>query len=144
MQRSDPKLTLGIPVYNGAVYLGQLFDCLCAQTFTDYEAIISDNASIDATEPICRDVVAASDSRPRYYRNPRNIGAAPNFNRVFQLASSRYFKWTAHDHLLTQTYLERRVAVRVSICHAAIQVINAELHSLGCEPSADGLLMRGG
>ncbi len=110
MNRTGPRLSLGIPVYNGAAYLAQLFDCLRAQTFTEYEAIISDNASIDATEQICRRVTA-SDSRFRYSRNDDNIGAAPNFNRVFEQATGRYFKWTAHDDLLAPTYLERCVAV---------------------------------
>jgi glycosyltransferase involved in cell wall biosynthesis len=138
MARSRPKLSLGIPVYNGEAYLEQLFDSLRAQTFTDFEAIISDNASSDATEPICRRV-AGSDPRFRYHRNQRNIGAAPNFNGVFQQASGRYFKWTAHDDLLAPTYLERCVEVLdqdrgVSVCHAAIQVVNAELQPLGYAP----------
>ena len=110
MDRTSPKLSLGIPVYNGAAYLAQLFDCLRGQTLTDYEAIISDNASTDATEQICRRV-AAADPRFRYQRNARNIGAAPNFNRVFEQATGQYFKWTAHDDLLAPTYLERCVAV---------------------------------
>jgi hypothetical protein len=134
MNRTGPRLSLGIPVYNGAAYLAQLFDCLRAQTFTEYEAIISDNASIDATEQICRRMTA-SDSRFRYLRNECNIGAAPNFNRVFELASGHYFKWTAHDDLLAPTYLERCVAVLdddpgVSVCHAAIQVVSAGLRPL--------------
>ncbi len=134
MNRIGPKLTLGIPVYNGAAYLAQLFDCLRTQTFIDYEAIISDNASTDGTEQICRRMTAA-DARFRYERNAANIGAAPNFNGVFEQATGRYFKWTAHDDLLAPTYLERCVAVldddpSVSVCHAAIQVVNAELQPL--------------
>jgi glycosyltransferase involved in cell wall biosynthesis len=134
MNRTDPKLTLGIPVYNGEAYLEQLFACLRAQTFTDYEAIISDNASTDRTEQICRAAVA-SDPRFRYHRNERNIGAAPNFNSVFEQGVGRYFKWTAHDDLLAPTYLERCVErldddPSVSVCHAAIQVVNADLQPL--------------
>jgi hypothetical protein len=138
MTRTDPKLSLGIPVHNGAAYLAQLFDCLRAQSFTDFEAIICDNASTDATEQICRRVTAA-DQRFRYQRNERNIGAAPNFNRVFEQASGRYFKWTAHDDLMAPTYLERCIAILeqdpgVSVCHAAIQVVNAELRPLSFDP----------
>jgi glycosyltransferase involved in cell wall biosynthesis len=134
MTRIGPKLSLGIPVYNGAAYLTQLFECLRGQTFTDFEAIISDNASTDATEQTCRRMTA-SDPRFRYVRNPHNIGAAPNFNHVFELASGRYFKWTAHDDLLAPTYLERCVKVldedpSVSVCHAAIQVVNADRQAL--------------
>ncbi len=138
MNRIGPKLTLGIPVYNGAAYLAQLFDCLRAQTFTDYEAIISDNASTDATEQICRRMTA-SDPRFRYERNASNIGAARNFNRVFEQATGRYFKWTAHDDLLAPTYLERCVAAldgdpSISVAHATIQVVNAELQPLSYDP----------
>src|SRR6187200_165495 len=138
MTRTGPKLSLGIPVHNGAAYLAQLFDCLRAQSFTDFEAIICDNASTDATEQICRRVTAA-DPRFRYQRNDRNIGAAPNFNRVFEQASGRYFKWTAHDDLMAPTYLERCIAIleqdpSVSVCHAAIQVVNAELRPLNFDP----------
>ncbi len=138
MPRNGPKLSLGIPVHNGAAYLAQLFDCLRAQTFTDFEAIISDNASTDATEQICRRVTAA-DPRFRYQRNERNIGAARNFNRVFEQASGYYFKWTAHDDLLAPTYLERCIALldedpSVSVCHAAIQVVSADLRPLSYDP----------
>ncbi len=134
MTRTGPKLSLGIPVHNGAAYLAQLFDCLRAQTFTDFEAIIRDNASTDATEQICRRITAA-DPRFRYERNERNIGAAPNFNLVFEEAAGRYFKWTAHDDLMAPTYLERCVATldedpSVSVCHATIQVVNADLRPL--------------
>ncbi len=134
MNRTDPTLTLGIPVHNGAAYLEQLFECLRAQTFTDFEAIISDNASTDGTEQICR-VATAADPRFRYQRNERNIGAAPNFNRVFEQGAGRYFKWTAHDDLLAPTYLERCIErlegdPSVSVCHAAIQVVNADRQPL--------------
>ncbi len=138
MTRTGPKLSLGIPVYNGVAYLAQLFECLRAQTFADFEAIISDNASTDGTEQICREVVAV-DPRFRYQRNERNIGAAPNFNRVFEQAVGRYFKWTAYDDLLAPTYLERCIKVldqdpSVSVCHAAIQVVNADREPLGYDP----------
>ena len=138
MTRTRPKLSLGIPVFNGAAYLAQLFECLRAQTFADFEAIISDNASTDGTEQICREVIAL-DPRFRYRRNRRNIGAAPNFNRVFEQGTGRYFKWTAHDDLLAPTYLERCVQLleddpSVSVAHAAIQVVNADREPLGYDP----------
>jgi len=148
MRPDRPKLSLGIPVYNGARYLPELFECLGNQTFTDFEAIISDNASTDGSEEICRQV-AASDPRFSYLRNPHNVGAAPNFNLVFEQAAGQYFKWAAHDDLLAPTYLERCVAVldedpSVSVCHADIQVVDAErqpLHydaDLGRYMDADG------
>lgn len=67
--------------------------------------IISDNASTDATEEISRSFVA-NDSRFRYYRNDVNRGIAFNWNRTFELASGRYFKWAAHDDICGSRYLE--------------------------------------
>jgi glycosyltransferase involved in cell wall biosynthesis len=97
-----------MPVHNGAATLRPALDALRAQTFTDFEVIISDNASTDATEEICR-AYAARDPRIRYERNAENLGAAGNFNRVFARARGTYFKWFACDDLLAPEYLERCV-----------------------------------
>lgn len=108
MINQTPRLSIGLPVYNGAAFLGEALDSLLAQTFGDFELLISDNASTDATEAICRDR-AARDRRVRYVRNETNVGAMQNFNGVFALARGEYFKWAAHDDLHEPTYLERCV-----------------------------------
>lgn len=95
---TTPTLSIGLPVYNGERYLGEALEALLAQTYTDFELIISDNASDDATESICRDV-AARDPRIRYLRQPVNIGVDPNHHYTLQQARGRYFKWAAHDDL---------------------------------------------
>jgi glycosyltransferase involved in cell wall biosynthesis len=69
---------------------------MVAQDVEDFELIVSDNASEDATDEIVKEY-AASDPRIRYYRNDRNLGLSRNFNRVFGLSTGKYFKWTAHD-----------------------------------------------
>jgi glycosyltransferase involved in cell wall biosynthesis len=102
-------VSLGMPVYNGDAYLREALDSLVGQTFADLDIIITDNASTDGTEEICRDF-ASRDARVRYHRLPKNIGAAPNFNHVFALSGSRYFKWCAHDDLISPNYVERCVA----------------------------------
>ncbi len=99
-----------MPVYNGQNYLAETMESLLAQTCTDFELVISDNASTDRTETICREY-AVRDERIRYYRQEENVGASANYNRVFELARGVYFKWAAHDDLLAPTYLERCVAV---------------------------------
>jgi glycosyltransferase involved in cell wall biosynthesis len=104
-----PRVSIGLPVFNGEKFLSHAIGSILTQTYTDFELIISDNASTDRTERICRDH-AASDRRIRYYRNDRNLGAAVNFNRIFELASGEYFKWAAHDDMLAPEYLERCVA----------------------------------
>ena len=51
----SPRLTIGLPVYNGERYLPQTLSCLLAQTFGDFELIVCDNASGDSTKEICLD-----------------------------------------------------------------------------------------
>ncbi len=99
--QDPPTLTIGLPVYNGEKYLRQALDSLLAQSFTDFELIISDNASTDSTSSICREY-AARDARIRYVHQPTNIGAAPNHNLLPTLARGRYFKWASHDDLYDQ------------------------------------------
>ncbi|HEX5368938.1 MAG TPA: glycosyltransferase family A protein [Dehalococcoidia bacterium] len=107
---AEPLVSIGLPVYNGEAFLKQTLDSIQAQTFEDYELIISDNGSDDATEEICRDS-AALDRRIHYYRSPVNLGASKNFNRVFQLSRAPYFKWAADDDVIAPEFLERCLAV---------------------------------
>ena len=106
MNGRNPRVSIGLPVYNGEKYLERALDCLLKQDYADFELIVSDNASTDATESICREY-AAKDSRIRYYRNPANIGASPNYNRVFSLARGEFFKWASHDDECDPSLLRR-------------------------------------
>jgi glycosyltransferase involved in cell wall biosynthesis len=94
------KLSIGLERF-----LAQALDCLLAQTFQDFEIIISDNASTDRTSEICRHH-ARANCRVRYVRNQRNPGAITNFNRVFERSTAPLFKWVAHDDLYRERYLE--------------------------------------
>lgn len=97
-----------MPVYNGERYVRQALDSLLAQDFADFELIISDNASTDATEQICCEY-ASRDVRVRYHRNETNLGIIGNFNKVFELASGELFMWAAHDDLWEQSFVSRCV-----------------------------------
>ena len=110
MSRGRPRVSIGMPVYNGADFLPDAFDAILSQTFRDFELIISDNASTDDTEAICR-AYADRDQRVRYYRNRQNLGPAENFNSVAERAEGVYFKWAAHDDVCAPTFLERCVEV---------------------------------
>jgi glycosyltransferase involved in cell wall biosynthesis len=101
-----PRVSVGLPVWNGEKYLRLALDSILRQDYTDFELIISDNASTDATQNICREY-AAKDPRIRYYRNEKNIGASGNFNRVFELAQGEFFKWSAHDDVHLPGFLRR-------------------------------------
>jgi glycosyltransferase involved in cell wall biosynthesis len=105
---AQPRLSIGLPVYNGERYLAESLDALLGQSYKDYELIISDNASTDGTADICRQY-ADDDDRIRYIRQPKNIGAAPNHNFVFSKAKGELFKWAAADDLYARDLLERCV-----------------------------------
>ncbi len=101
-----PAISIGMPVYNGEKYLREAVDSLLAQTFSDFELIISDNASTDATESICRQYEKA-DRRIRYIRQQENIGVVRNFQFVLRQAGAPYFMWAACDDKWESCWLER-------------------------------------
>lgn len=105
-----PRVSLGLPVYNGERFLSETLDAILAQTFEEFELIISDNASTDSTAEICQEYVA-KDERIHYFCNSENLGAARNYNRTFELATGKYFKWAACDDLLAPEYLAQCVEV---------------------------------
>jgi glycosyltransferase involved in cell wall biosynthesis len=125
-----PRVSIGLPVYNGEGFLGETLESILGQTYENFELIICDNASTDRTAEICRSF-ADRDSRIRYYRNETNLGAARNFNRVFSLAGGEYFKWWAHDDLCGAEFLARCVEVldsdpTVVLCYTRVGTIDRE------------------
>jgi glycosyltransferase involved in cell wall biosynthesis len=99
-----PRLSVGLPIYNSQTYLAETFEALLGQNFTDFELIVSDNASTDSTADICQQY-AKQDSRIRYFRQPRNIGLAPNHNYTVDQARGELFKWAAGDDLYARDLL---------------------------------------
>jgi glycosyltransferase involved in cell wall biosynthesis len=104
MADDRPLVSIGLPVYNGEEFLRQTLDSLLVQTYENLELIVSDNASTDGTEEICREY-AARDQRVRYYRNAVNCGAAANANRVFVLSSGDYFMWASDEDYWAPAYV---------------------------------------
>jgi glycosyltransferase involved in cell wall biosynthesis len=124
-----------MPVFNGEAFVAQSLESILGQTFTDYELLISDNASTDSTPEICRGY-AASDSRIRYLRNDVNIGPNRNFNLLVHEARGRYFKLANADDLCAPDFLARCVEVldrepEVILCYARTRLIDAEGLVLG-------------
>jgi len=93
---NSPLVSIGLPVYNGEKLLRRALDSLLAQEYANFELIISDNASTDGTEGICREY-AARDNRIRYIRQTKNMGGQENFNFVLHEANGEYFMWAAFD-----------------------------------------------
>ncbi|MCU1677878.1 MAG: hypothetical protein JWM93_2636 [Frankiales bacterium] len=104
-----PKVSVGLPVYNAQRYLATALDCLLAQTFTDFEVVVSDNASTDATPAILAEY-ASRDPRITIHTQPQNRGGAWNHNFVFEQSRGQLFKWYAYDDALAPTYLAALVA----------------------------------
>lgn len=125
-----PRVSIGLPVYNGENFLARTLESLFGQTYAGFELIISDNASTDGTREIC-EAWAARDDRLRYVRNETNRGAAWNFNNVFALSRGEYFKWAAHDDLCAPEFLACCIEVldrdpQMVLCFSRVVEIDAQ------------------
>jgi glycosyltransferase involved in cell wall biosynthesis len=107
---STPLVSVGLFVYNGERFIEEALNSILNQTFTDFELIISDNASTDRTGEIVQ-AYAKRDDRIRYYRSEKNMGAGWNARRVYELATGKYFKWAAVDDLIEPDLLRRCVEI---------------------------------
>lgn len=99
-----------MPLYNAERYLEHTLQTVLAQTYEDFILYISDNASTDRTQAICKDY-AARDSRIKYIKNEVNVGAPGNYERCFTPASSEYFRWQNGDDPIEPTLIERCIEV---------------------------------
>lgn len=107
------KITVGVPVFNGAASLRACLECLRDQSFRDLEVLISDNGSQDGSLAIAQEFVDA-DPRFRLIRHPVNIGAKLNFLSVLEAASSELFMWRADDAWTDLTFIEKLHALFVA------------------------------
>lgn len=105
-ERASPCISIGMPVFNGARFIDEAIRSIVGQTFTDFELIVSDNASTDETAAICLRHQRL-DHRIKYVRQPLNIGAVANFQFVLDRAKGRYFMWAACDDFWSKDWVER-------------------------------------
>lgn len=129
MPRS-PRVTIAVPVYNGEQFLQESLDSIVAQTFSDYEVLISDNASTDRTAEICL-AYAARDPRVRYVRQEQNVGLARNYEYLVRHATAEYFKLVNADDLCDPSLVEKCVTVldahpEVVLCYGKTVLIDAK------------------
>ncbi|OLD63026.1 MAG: hypothetical protein AUI53_00465 [Acidobacteria bacterium 13_1_40CM_2_60_7] len=145
-----PRVSVGMPVYNCERYVAEAIESHLRQTYTDFELVITDNASTDRSEEICR-AYASRDPRIKYHRNPENLGAGGNFRRCFELAQGDYFRWTPSDDVVGPELLELCVEVldrdpSVLVAYPRTRLIDANgrilqdydenLHLINDRPSA--------
>jgi glycosyltransferase involved in cell wall biosynthesis len=102
-------VSVGLPVFNGAEYIRDALDAVLAQTYSDFELLVSDNASTDDTAAICREY-AERDSRIRLVRQERNLGALGNFEFVLEQARGTFFMWAAADDLMSPDWIAHLVS----------------------------------
>jgi glycosyltransferase involved in cell wall biosynthesis len=127
-QAKPPKVSVCMPVYNGAKYIAESINSVLSQTHRDLRLIITDNCSTDDTQKI---VKSFADSRIAYHRNTENIGLVGNWNRVLSLADGEYFCIWAHDDVMLPENIERKVAVldkhpSVGFVHSNLLLINGQ------------------
>lgn len=145
MKDQPPKVTIGLPVYNGEDYLSDAIESHLDQTFEDFALFIVDNASTDATREISREF-ACQDQRVQYFRNEQNIGLAANFNKALRKARSPYFTWAAHDDRYAPEFLERCVAAlddnpSAVLAHTKIQGIDRNGSALPYDAERRGFIV---
>lgn len=125
-----PRVSIAVPTYNCEKYIAQSLESLLGQSYGDFELVISDNASTDNTEAVCRKY-AAQDTRVRYVRRGENIGGPGNFRYVFSLCSGEYHKWSTADDHWHPDFLKEAVAVLdqkpdVVLCYPKTRKIDLE------------------
>ena len=130
MAVARPTVTVGIPTYNRAMWLKESIESVLAQTHSDFQLLICDNASEDETPEV---VESFADPRIRYVRSDRNVGMIENFNRVIQLAETDFLLILPDDDVLYPEHLHSAVAVleqypNVGVVHTSYDVIDSESH----------------
>jgi glycosyltransferase involved in cell wall biosynthesis len=138
MNCNEPLVSIGVPVYNGERFVSRSLNAILAQTYKNYEVIISDNGSTDATNNICQEF-AAKDSRIKLSRNETNQGAYANFMKVLKLSQGKYFAWAAADDQWAPEFLssmveqlEHHPAAGVSFCAVERTLEDGTVHDRIC------------
>lgn len=143
-----PTVSVGIPVYNGERYLDAALSSLRRQTFTDFQVVVCDNASTDATAEIAQGH-QEQDPRFRYVRNAENLGVIRNYRRALDLAQGRYFKWHSSDDTLHHDYLSEMVGAldadpRAVLCACLMPPIDDEGEPIPFDAAADAHISQSG
>src|SRR5438093_434199 len=126
-----PRVTVGMPVYNGGEALRRVLESIAGQTYKNFNLVISDNASTDETENICREL-SNSDKRVIYIRQPKNIGAEANFDFVLAKADTEYFMWAAADDVRSSEFIERNVELGRNGVSNSLDVFSRHRHRVVC------------
>lgn len=122
---APPLVSIGIPTFNRESTIGRAIESVLSQNYPNLEVLISDNASLDATQTTCERYVAA-DSRVRYWRQANNLGPTPNFEFVLRQARGEFFMWLGDDDWLGPGFIERCVAELLK--YPDVAIVGGEVH----------------
>ena len=127
-------------MFNGQRYLCRAVNSILQQTFSDFDLLICDNASVDATEEIARNY-ARADERIRYYRHTKNVGPNLNFSHGVDMVTGEYFKWAAHDDELAPDFLQTCITPldnnpQAVLCQSLVSIIDERGAQLAVYDSA--------
>ena len=127
-----PRVSICIPTYNSARYLGAAVESALAQEYDDYEVVVCDNASTDGTQDL---LSRYDDPRLRNVRYEELVGQAANWNRCLDLAAGDYVVLLHADDILQPQFLARAAAVLdanadVGLVHCAVQHVDQNLAPL--------------
>jgi glycosyltransferase involved in cell wall biosynthesis len=132
MLETQPRVTIGVPVYNGVQTMRIALESILTQTYGDFLLMISDNASEDGTREICEEYQKADD-RIRYIRQPTNLGVVRNANGLLCRAETEFFMWHAVDDVSLPRMLEACVAAIDERDEAVLAYVQAEpIDETGC------------
>ncbi len=121
----SPLVSIGMPVYNGEMFLRRALESLLNQEYKNLEIIISDNDSNDSTATICKEY-AKQDHRIRYIKQEKNIGLQNNFKFVLNESSGKYFMWAAVDDFWMPAFIQSLVAELENDANAGLAMSRVE------------------
>src|SRR5215475_14180395 len=107
---SEALVSIGLPVRNAGAAVEHVIRSVLGQDHDDIQLVISDNASTDDTEDVCREL-AAADSRIAYHRQAENIGLLNNFTYTMMAADGTFFRWIGDDDAIERDYVTRCLEV---------------------------------
>jgi glycosyltransferase involved in cell wall biosynthesis len=102
-----PGVSVVVPSYQNARYIRETIDSILAQTYTDFELVVSDHSSTDGTWDI---VSSYNDPRLRRWKQPAGGGAPANWNAATARARGQFIKLVCGDDLIAPNSLELQVA----------------------------------
>jgi glycosyltransferase involved in cell wall biosynthesis len=132
MTSHNPMISVCVPTYNYSRFIQSCIESVVAQTFTDWELIISDDCSTDNTAEIVQDY-AQADDRIRYLRNERRLGMNGNIKKVAEAGTGKYLKMLCSDDWLAPDCLK----TLVQLMEKNPQVVLATPAEIACDESGN-------